>query len=53
VPLGRVQADLIAEVFNVFNRANYTLRAEESAANYNRPTEAQYRTAQIGFRITY
>ena len=47
------QVDLIAEVFDLFNRPNYTLGTQESSLNYNKPTSGQYRTMQFGFRLTY
>jgi len=54
IPLGgRNSVDLIAEVFNAFNQENFTLVTQESAANYNRPSTGQYRTAQLGFRLTF
>jgi hypothetical protein len=55
IPLGgRVSIDGIAEIFNAFNRPNYTLgTAEGTPANYNKPTSGQYRTAQLGFRLTF
>ena len=43
----------IAEVFNVFNRANFIETAQESSANYGKPASGQYRTAQLGFRLTF
>jgi outer membrane receptor protein involved in Fe transport len=54
VPLGsRVAVDAIAEVFNVFNRANWGLSNTESASNYGQRTSAQFRSAQVGFRLTF
>ena len=54
VPLGgRLAIDLIGEVFNVFNRANFTETAQESSANYGKPASGQYRTGQVGFRFTF
>ena len=55
IPLGnRVSLDGIAEVFNAFNRNNFTLgTAEGTPANYNKPVSGQYRTAQVGFRLTF
>jgi len=50
---GRAAVDLIAEVFNLFNLENYTLVTQESAANFNKPSTGQFRSAQIGFRLTY
>jgi hypothetical protein len=46
--------DGIFEVFNLFNRTNYTLGTQESQpANYLKPTAGEYRTAQIGFRFLF
>ena len=54
VPLGgRLSVDLIAEVFNVFNRPNFVNVVQESNANYDKPSSGQYRTAQLGFRMTF
>ena len=50
---GRRGVDFIAEVFNAFNRTNYTLVTTESAANYGKPASGQFRTAQLGFRLTF
>ena len=51
VPLGgRNSIDLIAEVFNAFNKENFSLVTQESAANYNLPSSGQNRSAQLGFR---
>jgi len=38
---------------DAFNQENFTLVTQESAANYNKPSTGQNRTAQIGFRITF
>jgi hypothetical protein len=54
IPLpGGMSLDGIADVFNVFNRANYTISAIESSPDYLRPTAGQYRTVQFGFRFTF
>jgi hypothetical protein len=54
IPLpGGMSLDGIADVFNVFNRANYTISAIESSPDYLRPTAGQYRTMQFGFRFTF
>jgi hypothetical protein len=50
---GRVSIDGIAEVFNVFNRTNYTIDTAESSGTYLQPVTGQNRTAQIGFRLTF
>jgi len=53
---GRSSIDLIAEVFNAFNRTNFHLVTTESAATsgscgrYRVRTE---RTAQLGFRLSF
>jgi hypothetical protein len=49
----RTQLDLMAEAFNLFNRANYTLETEESAADYGEAIDGQYRTWQFGFRLGF
>jgi len=54
IPLGgHLSIDGIAEVFNVFNRPNYTIDTQESSATYLQPTSGQNRTAQVGFRLTF
>jgi hypothetical protein len=50
---GRVSIDGIAEVFNVFNRTNYTIDTVESSGTYLLPITGQNRTAQVGFRLTF
>ena len=50
---GRIQFDVMAESFNLFNRRNYRLGTQESALNYNKPTSAEYRTWQFGFRLAF
>ncbi len=50
---GRVSLDGIAEVFNVFNRTNYTIDTVESSGTYLLPIIGQSRTAQVGFRLTF
>ena len=45
--------DLIAEVFNVFNRPNWGVKTQESSANYGLPASGQYRSGQLGFRLTF
>jgi len=49
----RVSIDLIAEMFNVFNRPNWTISTQESSADFGRRIGAQYRTMQFGFRTTF
>ena len=55
IPMGgRVSIDGIAEVFNVFNRPNWTIGTVESTpAQFLQHTAAQVRTAQFGFRLTF
>jgi hypothetical protein len=53
IPLGRVAVDVIGEVFNAFNRPNWGVQTQESAANFGQRTSAQFRTAQVGFRVTF
>jgi hypothetical protein len=54
IPLsGRRSVDLIAEVFNAFNRPNYNIVTSESSANFGKPGSGQNRSAQIGFRFTF
>jgi hypothetical protein len=54
IPLhGRSSVDLIAEVFNAFNRANYSLVTTESAANFRQNSSGDNRKAQIGFRLAF
>ena len=50
---GRTAVDLIAEVFNAFNRPNYALVTTESAANFRLNSTGQNRSAQLGFRLTF
>ncbi len=54
VPLpNRMGLDLMAEAFNVFNRPNWTIANQESAANFGQRVSGQYRTMQFGFRFTF
>jgi hypothetical protein len=54
IPLpNRVAIDLIAEAFNVFNRPNWTIATQESAANFGQRVAGQNRTTQFGFRVTF
>jgi carboxypeptidase family protein/TonB-dependent receptor-like protein len=55
IPLhGRMAIDGIAEVFNVFNRPNWTIGTEESTpSQYLQHINAQYRSAQVGFRLSF
>jgi len=49
----RIAIDAIAEVFNVFNRNNFTIDTVESSQTYLLPSVGQNRTAQVGFRLTF
>jgi hypothetical protein len=55
IPLrGRMAIDGIAEVFNVFDRPNWTIGTEESTpSQYLQNINAQYRSAQVGFRLSF
>ena len=55
IPLpGRLSIDGIVEVFNIFNVPNWSIGSEESqAATYLQHTNAQYRSAQVGFRLMF
>jgi hypothetical protein len=55
IPLpGRMSIDGIVEVFNIFNRPNWTIGTQESqTAQYLQHTNAQYRSAQVGFRLMF
>jgi len=54
IPLhGRLVVDGIAEVFNVFNRPNFTIDTVESSQTYLKNVSGQNRTAQIGFRLSF
>ena len=51
---GRMSIDGIVEVFNIFNRPNWTIGVQESTpGQYLSHINAQYRTAQVGFRLTF
>jgi hypothetical protein len=55
IPLpGRLSIDAIAEVFNVFDRPNWLNGTEESQrTQYLQHINAQYRSAQFGFRLAF
>ena len=54
IPLhGRIKIDGIAEVFNLFNQPNWSIDTVESDALYLKHTAGQYRTAQVGFRLSF
>ena len=51
---GRAAIDGIVEVFNIFDRPNYEVGIQENQpSQYRRPINAQYRSAQVGFRFTF
>ena len=51
--LGRLKLDGIFEVFNLFNCPNYQVGISEILTTYNKPISGEYRTAQIGARLTF
>ena len=53
IPFGRVKIDGIFEVFNLFNRPNYQIGISEILTTYNKPISGEYRTAQVGVRLTF
>jgi hypothetical protein len=54
IPLpGRMSIDGIWEVFNVFNRPNWTIGNQESAPDFKENTDAQFRSMQFGFRLAF
>jgi carboxypeptidase family protein/TonB-dependent receptor-like protein len=55
IPLHRrMSIGAIAEAFNIFDRPNWTIGTEESTpSQYLRHINAQYRTAQVGFRLSF
>jgi hypothetical protein len=54
VPLpGRVSIDVMADAFNLFNRPNWRIETQESSLDYGERVEAQYRSMQFGFRVTF
>jgi hypothetical protein len=59
VPIGRLRADVMAEMFNLFNRANFgSWQTDQSAFNFGQPlqnTNIAYApfTMQLGFRLTF
>ena len=54
IPLaGRVAIDAIAEVFNAFNRPNWSIGVQESANDYLDFTDGQFRSMQFGFRLAF
>ena len=54
IPLpNRMAIDAMVEAFNVFNRPNWTISTQESAADYGKRVTGQNRTMQFGFRFTF
>ena len=54
VPLpGRVSIDIMADAFNLFNRPNWRVETQESSLDFGERVEAQYRSMQFGFRVTF
>ena len=54
IPLaGRASIDAIWEMFNVFNRPNWTIGNQESAPDFRQNTDGQYRSMQFGFRFSF
>jgi hypothetical protein len=51
---GRLTIDGIVDVFNIFNRPNWNIGTEESnTRQFLQHTNAQYRSAQVGFRLAF
>jgi hypothetical protein len=51
---GRAAIDAIAEIFNIFDRPNYDIGTQENQpSQYLKPINAQYRSGQVGFRLTF
>ena len=51
---GRMSMDGIVEVFNLFSRPNWTIGTQESTTTqYLQHINAQYRSAQVGFRLMF
>ena len=48
-----IAVDLIGEVFNVFNSPNWTVSTQESRADFGTNIAGQFRSAQLGFRVTF
>jgi hypothetical protein len=54
IPLGgRMAIDGIAEVFNAFNRPNWSVDFQESSGSFLQNVDGQFRTMQFGFRFTF
>ncbi len=50
---GRVAIDAIAEVFNLLNSPNWTIGTQENRPDYKQHISGEYRTAQVGIRLTF
>jgi hypothetical protein len=50
-----IAVDLIGEVFNVFNAENFVMATQENRVEFmqNRPIAGQFRSMQVGFRVTF
>jgi len=54
VPFSKqMHVDVMAEAFNLFNVANYTLGTQESSLQYKKPVAGQSRTMQFGFLLAF
>jgi hypothetical protein len=54
IPLpGGMSLDGIWEIFNAFNRPNWTIGTQESSPDYKQNVAGQYRTMQFGFRFAF
>ena len=55
IPLpGRASIDGIVEIFNLFDRPNWDIGTQESTpGQFLQHTNAQYRSAQVGFRLQF
>ena len=51
--LGRFAIDGIAEVFNLANSPNWTIETTESNRQFGQAITAEFRRAQLGFRLTF
>ncbi len=48
-----IALDAIGEVFNTFNSPNWTVSTQQSRADFGQNIAAQFRTVQLGFRLTF
>jgi Carboxypeptidase regulatory-like domain/TonB dependent receptor len=54
IPLGgRAKLDGIFEVFNLLNSPNWTIGVSENRSDYLQHLTGEYRTAQVGCRLTF